>query len=65
MDSAVAGAAAEALGRIGGPQAIIRIAGAISAEHPAQAAAALKKVLVMSISPDARRSAETALKKIL
>jgi HEAT repeat protein len=45
-------------------QAVIHIADAISARHPAEAGAALKKVLAMTINPATRQSAEAAVKKI-
>jgi HEAT repeat protein len=45
-------------------QAVIQISNAVLAERPAQARAALQKVLAMDISPDARKSAQNALKKI-
>jgi HEAT repeat protein len=45
-------------------QAVIHISEAISAAHPAEAGAALKKVLAMSINPATRKSAEKAFKNI-
>ncbi len=45
-------------------QAVIHIAGSIAAARPAEAGAALKKVLAMQITPATRKSAEAAFKKI-
>ncbi len=45
-------------------RAVIRIADSISTEHPAEAAAALRRVLAMPATGNIRQSAQSALKKI-